>query len=60
MDEDFDKRVAALVEHAEETTDANVRRITIDVQESGELPYRVEIEDDQYPQVGVAKIGDVR
>ena len=54
MDNPLSAQVAALVIDAQDATDGAVQRIIIDVQASGEHPYRVEVLGQTYPDIGVA------
>lgn len=52
--EQIDKAVSRLAKLLEESEIGTVRRVHIDFQESGQHPYRVEIEEDEYPVIGQA------
>lgn len=56
MDDAVAENVAALVASVREEVSPLAKRITIDLQASGELPYRIERPDDVVPTVGLAYV----
>ena len=54
MDEYVAAQVATLVGEVVESAEGKVERITIDVQDSGEHPYRIQVAGETLPVVGVA------
>jgi hypothetical protein len=51
----FETQVIDLVARARELTNGAVRSISIDVQDSGEYPYRFAVPDETLPLVGMAR-----
>jgi hypothetical protein len=45
---------AALVDLARQETGMYVTRVTVDYQDSGQYPYRIETPEEQYPVAGLA------
>lgn len=57
MAKSVDKAVLALVEALEASEIGTIRKVHIDIQASGEYPYRIEVAEEPLPVPGVAKAG---
>lgn len=53
---DLEEAVSALVRVARKEVDRTITRITVDPQESGEVPFQLFIPDETLPQAGLARI----
>jgi hypothetical protein len=51
--EDFETKLLAAAEASRKLDGVTVRAFTVDIQESGEYPYRIAIEEDPLPDVGL-------